>query len=155
MSISLIHKFGCLAKCVSGILVIAGSSFQALKNSNISVFAFSPHFLSIYKDETHPGFIFKGICEPSDFRDLSININEFSCLCRNLFRNEHGKPYHVRENFFSVGKNCLWELFLATDGQRADQRDLPDLQRLRGRKHEHPGVCALLEQVDQKGDKKS
>ena len=30
-----------------------------------------------------------------NFRVLSININEFSCLCRNLFRNEHGKPYHV------------------------------------------------------------
>ena len=62
----------------------------------------------------------------------------------------------MRENFLL----SKWKLFLDNtasppDGQRADQRDLPHLQRLRGRKHEHPGVCALLEQVDQKGDKRS
>ena len=32
-----------------------------------------------------------------DFRDLSLNINEFTALLRALFRNEKGRPYPIDE----------------------------------------------------------
>ena len=65
------------------------------------------------------------VSDPPIYRDLSININEFTCLCKHLFRNEHGKPYQVRLTVYwypGSTSNNVFEMYRCNSISTGDQQ---------------------------------
>ena len=62
-------------------------------------------------------------------RDRAININEFTNLCKNLFRNEHGKPHQVSiytlEGIYEVNREEIFVVVLISGGDYCQSPPTP------------------------------